>query len=66
MHIGSLVTVGSRVRTRDVNRLHIPTGPLSLEAVLMFAIEELGVEPARGRERAAVVNQLRSSGSGAD
>jgi len=60
MHVGSLVTAGSRLRPRDFNRLHIPTGPLSLEAVLLFAIEELGVEPARGRDRAAVTDQLRA------
>ena len=30
MHVGSLVTAGSRFRPKDFNRLHIPTGPVSL------------------------------------
>lgn len=59
LHVGSLVAAGSRFRPRDFNKLHIPTGPLSLEAVLLLAVEELGVEPARGRERGEVVGLLR-------
>lgn len=58
LHVGSLVTSGSPFRGGDFNKLHIPTGPLSLEAILLFAVEELGVEPARGRDRAAVIDQL--------
>jgi len=59
LHVGSLVTGGSRFRPDDFNKLHIPTGFLTLEAVMLFAIEELGVEPAQGRERETVLTQLR-------
>lgn len=59
MHVGSLITTGSRFRRKDFNRLHIPTGRLSLEAVLLFAVEELGVEPPRGRSRDDVLATLR-------
>ncbi len=60
LHIGSAVASGSVFRPKDFNRLHIPTGPLSLEAVLLFAVEELGVEPAQGRDRVAVIELLRA------
>lgn len=59
MHVGSLVTTGSRFRRKDFNRLHIPTGPVSLAAVLLFAVEELGVEPSPGRSRDDVLATLR-------
>lgn len=61
LHVGSLVTSGSRFRPGDFNKLHIPTGRLPLEAVLLFAIEELSVEPARGRDREVVVELLRAA-----
>lgn len=59
LHVGSVVTAGSHFRPKDFNRLHIPTGPVTLESVLLFAVEELGVEPAPGRDRAAVIDLLR-------
>lgn len=59
LHIGSAVASGSVLRPRDFNKLHIPTGPLSFEAVLLFAIEELGVELTRGRDRDSVLSVLR-------
>jgi len=60
LHVGSLVTSGSPFHGGDFNKLHIPTGPLSMEAVLLFAVEELGVEPAPGRDRETVIDQLRA------
>ena len=59
LHIGSIITRGSPFRQDDFNGLHIPTGRLSLEAVLLFAIQELGVEPADDRSIRDVVDMLR-------
>ena len=49
LHIGSLVSSGSLFLPDRFNKLHIPAGPLSLQQVLRFAIEELDVRPPHGR-----------------
>lgn len=65
LHVGSVIARGSPFAARspfrsdDVNGLHIPTGRLSLEAVLMFAIQELRVEPSDNRTIASVLQVLR-------
>lgn len=59
LHVGSLVASASLFRGADFHKLHVPTGVLTLEAVLLFAVEELGVEPAQGRDRAAEIDLLR-------
>jgi hypothetical protein len=45
---------------RDFVGVHVPTGPLDLEDVIRFAIEELGVRP-RVRSWAAVLEQTRAA-----
>lgn len=52
LHIGSLVTSGSDFLPKRFNRLHLPTGPVSLAAVIRFLIEELEVEPIIDRAQA--------------
>lgn len=42
-HLGA----GARIGRRELQNCHIPTEMMSLERVLRFAIEELGVEPLR-------------------
>lgn len=59
LHVGSPVVSGSSFYPGTFNKLHIPTGRLSLEAVLMFAINEMAVEPTHGRARALVLDVLR-------
>lgn len=59
LHVGSLVASASPFRGADFHKLHVPTGVLTLEAVLLFAVEELGVETAQRRDRAAVIDLLR-------
>jgi hypothetical protein len=44
----------------DLVGIHVPTGPLDLEDVIHFAIEELGVRP-RIRNWAAVLEQTRTA-----
>ena len=58
LHIGSAISRGSSFRQDDFSDLHIPTGRLSLEAVLLFAIQELGVEPAENRSHRSVLDVL--------
>jgi hypothetical protein len=43
MHLG----VGAQLGRKDIARAHIPTGRISLEEVLRFAITELGANPLR-------------------
>ena len=45
---------------RDFVGIHVPTGPLNLEDVIRFAIEELGIRP-RIRNWAAVLDQTRAA-----
>lgn len=42
-HLGA----GAQIGRRELQNCHIPTETMSLERVLRFAIEELGVEPLR-------------------
>lgn len=48
LHIGpALLGTDGTVRRGDAHKLHVPTGIVTLEAVLRLAIEELGIEPRR-------------------
>jgi hypothetical protein len=42
MHIGR-----AHPRLGELGRLHVPSGRVALEQVLLFALDELGVRPAR-------------------
>jgi hypothetical protein len=44
----------------DLAGLHVPTGPLALEDIIRFAIEELGIRP-RVRHWAAVLDRTRAA-----
>lgn len=46
--------VPSHTAPVDLSRVHLPTPRVSLEAVLRFAIDELGVEPLREDWRAVL------------
>jgi hypothetical protein len=41
------LSAGAQLGFPALARAHIPTGPVSLQAVLRFAIEDLGVRPLR-------------------
>lgn len=43
------------------HKLHIPTGSISVEEIVRFAIEELAVEVRPGFDRATVPNELSRS-----
>lgn len=48
LHIGSVIAVGqTALRPGDLHKAHIPTGSVSVEAVVRLAIAEFGVEPLR-------------------
>ncbi len=48
MHIGSkLLAKDTPILPGSLNKAHIPTGRVSIESVVRFAIEELGVKPLR-------------------
>jgi hypothetical protein len=48
LHIGtSLISENPPLRPKDLHKAHIPTGRVSFEAVVRFAITELGVTPLR-------------------
>jgi hypothetical protein len=48
LHIGRAITTGqSAIRPRDIHKAHIPTGHVSLPAVVRLAITEFGVTPLR-------------------
>lgn len=50
LHIGPALLVGqSAIRPSDLHRAHIPTGRVSLEAVVRLAITEFGVTPLQAR-----------------
>jgi hypothetical protein len=58
IHLGSVVSAGSAVLPDRFDKLHIPGGPVSLAAVVRFAITELDVEPLPGRGRAGLLREL--------
>ena len=48
LHIGPAIAGSSmQIGTRTVNRIHFPTGIMSMASVVRLAIEELSVEPLR-------------------
>lgn len=50
LHIGPALLVGqTAIRPDDLHRAHIPTGRVSLEAVVRLAITEFGVTPLQAR-----------------
>ena len=58
LHVGSVVAASSRVAGNTFNKLHIPTGVVSVAAFVRFAVEELGVEARSGLDRGAVLAYL--------
>ena len=49
LHIGSALLAGqTAIRPGDLHHAHIPTGRVSLEAVVRLAITEFGVKPRMG------------------
>lgn len=48
LHIGPAIAGSSmQIGTRTVNRVHFPTGVVTLASMVRLAIEEFGVEPLR-------------------
>jgi hypothetical protein len=48
LHLGSAISGTSwQLGTRTVNRIHFPTGIVTLTSIIRVAIEELGAEPLR-------------------
>jgi hypothetical protein len=48
LHIGPAISAGqTTVRTGDLHKVHLPTGRVSIEAVIRLAITEFGVIPKR-------------------
>lgn len=48
LHVGSVnIAKDAPLAPKAFNKLHIPTGDVSLQAVVRFLIEEAGVEPRR-------------------
>jgi hypothetical protein len=48
LHIGRAITAGqSAIRPRDIHKAHIPTGVVTLTAIVWLAITEFGVTPLR-------------------
>lgn len=48
LHIGSAIVSGqTTIRPRDLHKAHVPTGIVSLAAVVRLAIAEFGVVPLR-------------------
>lgn len=54
LHVGAEIRVGERW----LPKIHIPTGAIALQDLLMLAIEELGVEPIRDDWR-LILDQTR-------
>ncbi len=54
LHVGAEIRVGERW----LPKIHIPTGPIALQDLLILAIEELGVEPIRDDWR-LILDQTR-------
>lgn len=48
LHVGSVnISDSAPLAPKSFNKLHIPTGAVSLQSVVRFLIEEAGVEPRR-------------------
>jgi hypothetical protein len=48
LHVGpALIGSDPPIRPKDLHKAHIPTGRVSLEAVIRLAIEEFGITPRR-------------------
>ena len=48
LHIGPAIIAGqAAIRPKDLHKAHIPTGVVSLAAIVRLAITEFGVEPLR-------------------
>lgn len=60
LHIGpAIISDETAVRPKDLHKAHIPTGRVSIEAIVRLAITELGVPPQKRRwER--ILNQSES------
>ncbi len=58
VHIGHMISGRGAFASDRFHKLHIPTGFVPVEAIVRFAIEELGVEVRRGFDRAAVLADL--------
>lgn len=55
LHVGPAITrADSAIAAKRAHKLHIPTGRVSIEAVIRFAIDELGAEPATTRWRSVL------------
>ncbi|MEA2585574.1 MAG: hypothetical protein QOF33_3659 [Thermomicrobiales bacterium] len=69
LHIGPAITAGqTAIRPRDLHKAHIPTGYVSLPAVVRRAITELGVVPLRPdwHETLTRLGAIFSDGSSGD
>jgi len=67
LHLGTAMTAGSPLLTRlpgRFNKIHVPTGRLSLEIVLIFAIDELGVLPTHGRALGPILWEMGDESGG--
>lgn len=63
LHVGSVILADrTPILPGRFNKAHIPTGPVSLAAVIRFGIEELGVRPIRA-EWASVLERLEGGSS---
>jgi hypothetical protein len=48
LHLGAAMTVGAQVSAKpDLNKIHLPTGHVSLARIVRLAITEFGVKPIR-------------------
>jgi hypothetical protein len=48
LHIGPAITAGqTALRSGDLHKVHVPTGHVSVKAIVRLAISEFGVEPLR-------------------
>ena len=61
LHVGPNVSSGSQFAPGRFHKLHLPTGRVSLESVLIFLMEEFDVKPLRGRTRPQALALLRES-----
>lgn len=58
LHVGAVVSGNGSVIPDRFHKLHLPTGPIFLEDVVRFAIEELGVEVRSALDRNSVLAEL--------
>lgn len=58
LHIGHIVASGGTFMPDRFHKLHVPTSFIPVEAIVRFAIEELGVRVRPGFDRAAVLAEL--------